>query len=902
MKSGDTCPSCGAALVPGAVATPICVRCAMSFALDDLSEDFPLEMEPDDPGASAVSAPRERIGSYLLRKVLGEGGMGIVWEAEQEEPVRRRVALKRLRLGLDGAQILARFESERQALALMSHPNIARALDAGCTPEGHPYFAMEIVDGPWITRYCDAQRLDIRRRLELFLEVCRGIQHAHQRGVIHRDIKPSNILIQTEEGRPVPKIIDFGVAKAMGAQLTDRTLVTRIGQTVGTPEYMSPEQAGPAGFDVDTRTDVYALGIVLYELLTGRLPFEAEDGDLDELRRRIREEEPVRPSTRVAPTQPGVLEIAHARGVEPAALARSLRGDLDWIVLKALAKDRDHRYGTPDELAADIGRYLANEPVLAGPPSAAYRVRKFVRRNRGTVALTTAVLIALVAGMVGTLIEARAARAQRDFALRQWSRAEAIADLDEFIATESDPPSGETLDLAERLLGLRQGANPANRVEILIQLSGRSTIEKGDARMRRMAEEAYQLSRGIPDPSPRAKAACALGSALAIGAVSSDKSLLPRAEALIQEGLGELPEDPQFALDRAFCLQYGAYVSRTRGAGSESITRLRQAQEALKQAPSHSEQFELLIAQGLADSLRTEGRNREACTAYEQLFARLTVLGREDTSLARMTHYKWGTSLYLLGRPQEAEKQFHRTIEGFSGSEDAPDVIPWQLLSHARAVRDLGQLEKAAAEAEHAYSVAMKDEESSFANQALLLRASIDRLLGDLDHAQSMLAEVEPRLRSSLPPGDVAFASLLSEQALLAQARGDAGAGLRLIDQSLSIAEASAKASHKQAELVPAFLIYRSDMKRQLGRADDAVADATRARTLIQEAMQPGAFSSNLGHACLALGQALQAQGKPDEARAAFRTAVENLQDALGPDHPDTRGTRLLADSGAGSQ
>jgi len=665
---------------------------------------------------------------------------------------------------------------------------------------------------------------------------------------------------------------------------------------------MSPEQAGPAGFDVDTRTDVYSLGAVLYELLTGQLPFGLAEGDGDELRRRIREDQPVRPSARVAPTQPGALDIAHARGVEPAALARSLRGDLDWIVLKALAKERDHRYGSPDELAADLGRYLANEPVLAGPPSAVYRVRKFVRRNRVTVSLTTAALIALVAGMVGTLIEARAAREQRDFAFRQWTRAEAIADLDEFIAAESDPPSGETLDLAERLLGLRQGANPANRVEILIQLSLRSGMDKGEARTRRMAEEAYQISRGIPGPSPRAKAACWLANALAIGAVSSDRSLLPRAEELIQEGLGQLSEDPHLALDRAFCLQYGAYVSRTRGAGSESITRLRQAQEALKQAPSHSEQFELLLAMGLADSLRLEGRHGEACAEYERLSERLTALGRENTGPAYSTSFKWGTSLALLGRPLEAEKLFHRTIAGFSGSEDSPDVIPWQLLSHARAVRDLGQLKRAAAETEHAYEVAMKENQPLFANQALLLRASIYRLLGDVGHAQAMLAEVEPRLRSSLPAGDIVFASLLSEQALLAQARGDAGTGLRLIDQSLSIAEASARASHKQAELVPTFLVYRSEMQRQLGRADDAVADATRARTLIQEAMQPGAFSSNLGHACLALGQALQAQGKPDEARADFRSAAENLQNTLGPDHPDTRSARLLADSGAGSQ
>jgi len=410
-RAGETCPSCGGTSLAGA-SPAICVRCALGFALEDSGDENPIEPEiPVEGGAF----PARRIGPYRLRSVLGEGGMGVVWEAEQQEPVRRRVAVKCLRIGLDSAQFLARFDSERQALALMSHPNIARAFDAGCTAEGHPYFAMELVEGPWITRYCDAENLDIRRRLELFVEVCHGIQHAHQRGVIHRDIKPSNILMQSEQGRPVPKIIDFGVAKAMGSHLTDRTLVTRIGQMIGTPEYMSPEQAGPAGFDVDTRTDVYSLGAVLFELLAGQLPFGLAEGDGDELRRRIREEEPTRPSARVELLGQGAMEIARRRSAEPTSLARALKGDLDWIVLKALAKDRARRYGTPDELAADIGRYLGNEPISARPPSLTYQLRKFAQRNRTLVASILGVALALTSGIAAsTLLYFRSEEARQE--------------------------------------------------------------------------------------------------------------------------------------------------------------------------------------------------------------------------------------------------------------------------------------------------------------------------------------------------------------------------------------------------------------------------------------------------------------------------------------------------------
>ncbi|HXH66239.1 MAG TPA: serine/threonine-protein kinase, partial [Candidatus Limnocylindrales bacterium] len=361
------------------------------------------------------------IGPYRLVRKLGEGGMGQVWLGEQTDPVRRRVALKLIRGGIFSSALLQRFHAERQSLAIMDHPAIAKVFDAGTTAQGQPYFVMEYVEGIPITKYCDQNKLSIRERLSLFVEVCDGIQHAHQKAIIHRDIKPANILVVEIDGKPSPRIIDFGLAKTMVPAEAGDTLFTQVGAILGTPGYTSPEQADPTIQDIDTRTDVYSLGVVLYELLTGALPFDLEGIKIqsyDKMLRRLREEDPLIPSVKASKDSKTSSSHAQKRSTSPKQLSTLLRGDLDWITMKALERDRARRYGTPSELTADIERYLENRPVVARPASAGYRLQKYIRRNRVAVSFVSGALVLLLAFTVVQAIQLRRITRERDRANR----------------------------------------------------------------------------------------------------------------------------------------------------------------------------------------------------------------------------------------------------------------------------------------------------------------------------------------------------------------------------------------------------------------------------------------------------------------------------------------------------
>jgi serine/threonine protein kinase len=819
-----------------------------------------------DAAIAQMQQGDRRCGPYRLGDLLGRGGMGAVYSAERVDgEVTRKVAVKLLPLGSDGPALRQRFLAERQILASLNHPGIAALLDAGHTSDGQPYLVMDHIDGTPIDTY--ARDLDVRSTLRLFIRVCEAVFYAHQNLVVHRDIKPSNILVD-KSGEP--KLLDFGIAKLLQNEggSGEATLLTIENGGALTPAYAAPEQV--SGGPVTTATDVYALGVLLYVLLTGQHPAGAGSHSSAELLKAVMETEPRRLSD----------AIAHDR------LPGLFRGDLDTIAAKALKKTPGERYISVAALAGDVRRYLNHEPIEARPDAFAYRTAKLVRRHRTTVTLSAVALFASVAGMVGTLNQARTARVQRDFALSQLSRAEAINDLNSYVLSDAAPSGkpftvNDLLARAERMVKRQRGADDATRVDLLISIGRQYTVQDEYAKASSLLEEAYGLSRGLRNASTRGKASCSLAQAL------SRAGDAQRADALFQDGFNTIPDEPRYALDRIFCLERGAEIAKNSGNSREAIARAEAARNILPRLPIRSELAELNTLITLAGSYSSAGRYPEAAAAFEQASARLAEIGRADTQRSGTVFNNWGVALILAGRPLEAERVLRRSINisMASGTEEAVQAMP--LVNYARVLFDLGKLDQAGDYAERGLAKAQAAGDEAPIREGLLLLAAIYRGKGDRDRASKMVSEAAARFDRTLPPGHTLFAGLLRQRALNAQAAGDLTAALSFSNQAIAIVEGAAKV--RGVHRLPPFLICRSEISLQLGQVEDAQTDAARAISLLRDGGQPETASINFGRAYLTLGRALQSQGKHADARAVFRSAAQHLRNTLGSDHPDTR-------------
>ncbi|MFT5284116.1 MAG: serine/threonine protein kinase [Planctomycetota bacterium] len=606
---------------------------------------------------SSREAPGTAIGPYKLLQEIGEGGMGVVYMAEQEEPVRRKVALKVIKLGMDTKQVIARFEAERQALALMDHANIARVLDAGATDEGRPYFVMELVRGVPIDKYCDTHKLATEERLKLFVDVCRAVQHAHQKGIIHRDLKPTNVMVTSHDGVPIPKIIDFGVAKATNQKLTERTLFTEFHQIIGTPEYMSPEQAEMSGTDVDTRSDIYSLGVLLYQLLTGTTPVDPKElrtAAYEEMTRMIREDEAQAPSTRISKLGAGGASIAKHRNSDALALSRYFKGDLDWIVMKAIEKDRTRRYETASDFAKDIERHLGSHPVEAGPPGALYRLRKFVHRNQAQVMAGLVLMIVLGLGLAGTTVGFLQARDEA-------SRSNQISDSLQDVLAMSDPASSASQQGIEEVLATVKelfGKEHATYAAVLDTLSGR-LLESGNFEVaEELTRESLSVWRSIHSENhPN------VGVALSrLGILLRAQGDDAQAEATLRNSLAILDatsETPSLAGMKAR-LELADLLGN-RGEYTEADELLGQALVILRASPSPAH-FKIIATLEKRSLLQLSQPSADARETVREIYEEIHAFYPDDSPLLGIAAFGYGRQLFQHDQPDLAEPYLREAI------------------------------------------------------------------------------------------------------------------------------------------------------------------------------------------------------------------------------------------------
>ncbi len=771
------------------------------------------------------------IGPYKLLQQIGEGGMGTVYMAEQTEPVQRKVALKLIKPGMDSRQVISRFEAERQALALMDHPHIAKVLDAGTTGSGLPYFVMELVKGLPITKYCDEHHLTPRERLELFIPVCQAVQHAHQKGIIHRDLKPSNVLVALYDGKPVPKVIDFGVAKATGQSLTDKTLVTGFGAIVGTVEYMSPEQAEINQLDIDTRSDIYALGVLLYELLAGSPPFsrkELEKAGMLEMLRVIREQEPSKPSTKLS-TADGLPTLAANRGTEPAKLTRLVRGELDWIVMKALEKDRDRRYETANGFAQDIERYLADEPVQACPPSVQYRLRKFVRRNRGPVLSGSLVLLALVAGVIGTTWGLIRAEQQRLVVERQRNE---LAERNQALQAAHE----HELLLNERA---RQAIETVTSETAIEQLSREKELrpEQKDFLDKMIQYYAEATQEGAATEQERSRQARAYGRMgrmnQVLGRSQDSENAYRRAVALGRQLVADFPTRPEFRQELAGSQNALGTLLLAGGGPTKAESAYREAQASYKklaaELPNRPEFRQALAGSlsNLGNLLHDTGRLKEAETAQAEALAIRKQLAADFPAqpifrrALASNHNNLGWLFQNTRRPEKAESAFRdavalqkRAVADFPNRPEFRMGLARYLCNLGNLVRDMGRLK----EAEAVYGEMLpiqKDLVVEFPNRpefreelatghnnvGLLLRDK--GLLRDAEEAQAEALAIQKQLAAEFPEIPAyrnAVAGTLFNLANTANLRRDFAAARQWVDEALPYCQTALQANPQQRD------------------------------------------------------------------------------------------------------